>query len=90
MAYDTAKRELNLRKHGIDLADCDAVFDAPMLTREDNRFEYGEQRLISLVRLHGKTVVLVWTDDGDEIRFISCREATSHEQKAYYKAYPRP
>jgi hypothetical protein len=34
MSYDPAKRKLNLRKHGVDLAKCDGVFDEPMLTRE--------------------------------------------------------
>lgn len=86
MALDPAKRRLNLDKHGIDLAECDAIFTAPMLTRDDDRFEYGEERLISLGMLEGRVVVLVWTDDGEEVRFISCREATSHERKAYEKA----
>src|SRR5260364_156507 len=35
MAYDEDKRKINLAKHGIDLADCEPIFDAPMLTRED-------------------------------------------------------
>ena len=35
MTYDPAKRRSNKRKHKIDLAECDAAFDAPMLTRED-------------------------------------------------------
>jgi len=48
MSYDPAKRKLNLRKHGLDLAECEPVFDEPMLTREDDRYAYGEQRLISL------------------------------------------
>jgi uncharacterized DUF497 family protein len=37
MSYAPAKRKLNLRKHGIDLAECEGVFDEPMLTREDDR-----------------------------------------------------
>ena len=48
MTYDPAKRRSNKRKHKIDLADCEAAFDAPMLTREDASQDYGEQRLISL------------------------------------------
>jgi hypothetical protein len=44
MTYDPAKRRSNKRKHKIDLADCDAVFDAPVLTREDASQDYGEQR----------------------------------------------
>jgi hypothetical protein len=44
MTYDPAKRRSNKRKHQIDLADCEAAFDAPMLTREDASQDYGEQR----------------------------------------------
>ena len=48
MAIDPSKRKSNLLKHQIDLAECEAVFDEPMLTREDGRESYGEQRLMSL------------------------------------------
>jgi uncharacterized protein len=89
MAYDPAKRRSNKRKHGIDLADCDAVFDAPMLTREDASQGYGEQRLISLGWLKGRVVVLVWTDRYDGHRSISCREAKPYEQEAYFREYPK-
>jgi uncharacterized protein len=89
MTYDPAKRRLNLRRHRIDLADCDEIFDAPMLTREDASQEYGEQRLISLGWLKGRVVVLVWTDRDDGPRSISCREAKPHEQEAYYRQYPK-
>lgn len=89
MTYDPAKRKRNRRKHAIDLADCEAVFDEPMLTREDPRPGYEEQRLISLGKLEGRTVVLVWTDREDGPRLISCREAEPHEKAAYFEAYPR-
>lgn len=90
MVHDPAKRKKNQRKHGIDLAECEAVFDAPMLTREDTRESYGEQRLLSLGWLRGRVVLLVWTDREDGPRMISCREADPHEQEAYFQAYPRP
>ena len=89
MSYDPAKRKKNERKHAIDLAECETVFDAPMLTREDTREHYGEQRLISLGMLRKKVVVLVWTDRKDGPRLISCREAKPHEQEAYFRAYPK-
>ena len=89
MTYDPAKRRSNLRKHKIDLAECDAAFDAPMLTREDASPGYGEQRLISLGWLKGKVVVLVWVDRPDGPRFISCREAKPYEQEAYFREYPK-
>ena len=89
MSYDPAKRRLNLRKHAIDLAECDALFDEPMLTREDDRYAYGEQRFISLGWLKSRVVVLVWTDRDQDPHLISCREALTHEQEAYFSAYPK-
>jgi uncharacterized DUF497 family protein len=89
MTYDPAKRRSNKRKHKIDLAECEAAFDAPMLTREDASEAYGEQRLISLGWLKGRVVVLVWTDRDGGPRLISCREAKPHEQEAYFREYPK-
>ena len=86
--YDSNKRRRNQRKHKIDLAECETVFDAPMLTREDTREDYGEERLVSLGLLKDKAVVLVWTDRAEGPRLISCREAESHEQATYFQAYP--
>ena len=89
MDYDQAKRRRNLQKHGIDLAACPPVFDAPMLTKEDFRASYDEQRLISLGWLKDEVVVLVWTDHAEGPRIISCRKAEPHEQEAYFKIYPQ-
>jgi uncharacterized DUF497 family protein len=60
-----------------------------MLTREDTCEEYGEQRLVSLGKLKGKVVVLVWTDREDGPRLISCRQAEPYEEAAYYRTYPK-
>jgi uncharacterized DUF497 family protein len=89
VSYDPAKRRKNQVKHAIDLAESEAIFDAPMLTREDTREGYGEQRLVSLGLLKSKIVVLVWTDREEGPRVISCREAEPHEQEAYFRAYPK-
>lgn len=89
VSYDSSKRIRNRRKHAIDLAECAAVFDAPMLTVEDDREPYdGERRFVSLGRLKDRIVVLVWTDRKNGPRMISCREAEPHEQKKYFRAYP--
>jgi hypothetical protein len=31
----------------------------------------------------------VWTDREDEPHLISCREVETHEQEAYFLAYPK-
>ena len=89
MSFDPAKRTANLQRHQIDLAECESVFDEPMLTREDASQNYGEQRLVSLASLTGKIVVLVWADREDGPRLISCREAEKYEKQAYFRAFPQ-
>jgi uncharacterized DUF497 family protein len=88
-SHDPAKRRKNLRKHGVHLAGCKDANDGPMLAREDDRKDYGEQRLVSLGWAHGRVVVLVWTDREDGPRLISRREAEPYEREAYYQAYPQ-
>jgi uncharacterized DUF497 family protein len=85
--YDPEKRHINLTKHGIDLALCESIFDGPLLTIEDQREAYGEQRLKSLGWLTGRVVVLVWTDRETGPHLISCRYGDKHETTTYFKAF---
>ena len=61
ITWDESKRRENLRKHKMDLADLEPVFDFPMVSVEDDRERYGEQRLQSLGMWQGRVVFLVWT-----------------------------
>ena len=87
VTYDETKRQANLAKHGIDLAKCAVMFGAPMLTAEDARESYGEQRLKSLCWLGSRVVVLVWTDRETGPHLISCRYGDRHETETYFKAF---
>ncbi len=86
ITWDETKRERNLKDHGIDLTEVGGVFDAPMVTVEDEREHYGEQRLQSLGWFRGRVVFLVWTERNDSARVISCRYGDKHETRAYFKA----
>ena len=86
ITWDEKKRKKNLKAHGIDLAEVGCVFDAPMVTVEDEREEYGEQRLASLGWFRDRVVFLVWTERDDDARLISCRYGDKHETRAYFKA----
>ena len=88
ITWDEAKRRQNLRDHKIDLARCEPIFDAPMLTEEDTSEAYGEQRLKSYGLLNGRVVLLVWIDRGDTAHVISCREAERYEARKYWKEAP--
>nr|WP_304302011.1 BrnT family toxin [Chromatium okenii] len=86
MTYDETKRQTNLAKHGIDLADVGSVFDGFMNTVEDARFAYHEQRLQSLGWFRDRVVFLVWTDREIGPHVISCRYGTRHETQQYFQA----
>lgn len=87
ITWDEPKRRENLRKHGIDLAELEPVFDLPMITVEDDRERYGELRLQSLGLWRGRVVFLVWTPREDDIaHLISCRYADRTQVEDYFSA----
>ena len=82
--WDEAKNEINIRKHGIDFADVEDMFNHPMLTVIDNREDYGEERWISLGWIQQLIGVVVYVErHEDTIRIISARKATKHEVRRY-------
>lgn len=74
------KRKSNLKAHGLDFADAERVFEGPTFTFEDDRFDYQEQRFVTLGFLAGVVVSLVHTESEDEIHIISFRKATINEE----------
>jgi uncharacterized DUF497 family protein len=83
--WDEYKRLTNIKKHAIDFADVTAVFNGNIVTVEDNRFDYGEQRFITLGLLKGRVIAIVHTERGATTRIISARKATSYEQITYFE-----
>lgn len=87
LTWDDAKRQVNISKHGIDFADCEGLFDGFMVTYEDDRDDYGEQRLRSLTLFHGVVLFVVWTPRGADTHLISVRKANRHERKNFSQAF---
>ncbi len=90
--WSEAKLHANLDAHGLDFADAERVFaDAERVfagltfTFEDDRFEYGERRFVTLGLLDGIPVSLVHTETSHEIRVISLRKATAREAGIYFE-----
>jgi uncharacterized DUF497 family protein len=83
--WDEAKRETNLKTHGLDFADAEKVFSSPLLLIEDLREDYGEQRMIGIGLLDFLVVLIVHIESDEEIRIISMRKADSDETDLYYK-----
>ncbi len=62
------------------------MFDGNVVMVEDDRFNYGEQRFITLGLLRGRVVVIVHTErENDCIRIVSTRRATKYEQQTYFE-----
>lgn len=85
--YDSNKNLSNLQKHGLSLAvasllewDCAWVF-------EDNRFDYGECRMIGYVPIDSRLYCVVYVDRGELRRIISLRKANKREVIAYATNY---
>ena len=83
--HDPEKRAANLKKHGYDFKDAPQVIEADRtVTFEDRRFDYDEQRFITLGMLRGDVVVIATAETDEEIRVISMRRAEQNEEEIYY------
>lgn len=83
IAFDPAKRAVTLEARGLDMARAAEILDGASLTVEDERRDYGESRFITIGRLDGRMVVMVWTRRGAVHRIISLRKANDREQALY-------
>jgi uncharacterized DUF497 family protein len=83
--WDEAKNRSNFAKHGLYFADAEHVLTGPCVTFVDSRFDYGEERLITLGLLAGRVVIVAHAPRSDTTRIISMRKANRREQKIYQK-----
>ena len=87
LEWDEAKRESNLRKHGLDFRDAAQVLEGYTLELEDDREDYGEFRYIAVGLLRFMVVVLVYTPRENIYRIISMRKADSDEENFYRQSF---
>lgn len=86
VSFDKAKREAVLKEHGVDLADAGKLLDGLCFEMPDDRFDYGEERWVSIGELDGEVVVCIWADWGDDqVRAITMWKAKPNEKRRYYE-----
>jgi|SRR6185437_1732455 len=86
--WDERKRSINLRKHGLDFADCACVFAGPTITSLDDRYSDPEARYSTLGLFRGRVVQVAHTEQEDGlVRIISFRKAKKREQACYFEAF---
>ena len=82
--WSEEKDRANRDKHGISFDEAKHIFDGPVLTRIDDRKDYGEVREISFGLLSPDApLTVVHTARGAKTRLISARKANRQERKAY-------
>ncbi|MBX9880622.1 MAG: BrnT family toxin [Sphingomonas sp.] len=90
ISYDEKKRQKTLKHRQLDFEDAPRIFAGVHLTDLDDRFDYDEDREITIGLLGDKVIVVVWVQRGDCHHIISMREAERDEQDNFYRALGRP
>lgn len=85
--WDETKNRTNIEKHGLSFETASRIFEGPVLTAIDDRFEYGEVRRNSIGAIEGVLVIAVThTDREGRTRLISARPAKRAERNTYEEA----
>ena len=84
--WDAEKNRRNKAKHGITFGDAIRIFELETVERIDDRFDYGEERIIALGRIWPAILFVVYVErDEEERHIISARRAQAHEKRFYWQ-----
>lgn len=83
--FDQAKDVANQTKHGVSLALAGELSWEAALVWVDDRFEYGELRMIALAPKTGIIYYVAFVERGKLRRIISLRQANRREVTHYVK-----
>ena len=81
--FDPVKDKANLAKHGVSLALAGKLDWDTALVWLDDRFDYGELRMIALAPEANTLYFVAFVERGDVRRIISLRRAEIREVKHY-------
>ncbi len=70
-------------ERNLDFADAAAIFEGPVLQFEDERFDYGETRMVAVGYRHERMMIVIWTPRGADRHVFSMRKADDREQRRY-------
>ncbi|MCU7836053.1 MAG: BrnT family toxin [gamma proteobacterium symbiont of Taylorina sp.] len=88
ITYDIQKDQINIAKHqGISLSEAQNIEWDTLYAVEDQRFNYGEIRMLGYAFMSDRLYCVVFTDRGNQRRIISLRKANNREKKAYVLNY---
>jgi uncharacterized DUF497 family protein len=84
--WDDEKAARNIRDHGVAFEQAATAFsDKFAVEWIDEREDYGEERSVILGMTGGQLLYVAYTERGTNLRIISARRATRHEQDIYFR-----
>ncbi|MYH33810.1 MAG: BrnT family toxin [Cenarchaeum sp. SB0669_bin_11] len=84
--WDEGKNRTNIYKHGVSFETARRIFEGPVLSWLDVRYDYGENRYIGVGSVGaGALLVVAYTKRNGSIRLISARPASRKERQAYHE-----
>lgn len=89
LGFDPAKSARNVRERNLPFELAAKLEWAQAVVYEDERFDYGETRMIALAPLRGRLHVVCYCERGEVRWIISFRKANRREVRAYARAFGR-
>lgn len=86
--WDEEKNRANIAKHGVTFRQASQVFGGHVVSRRDDRRDYGEDRWIAIGRSGILILTVVYTVRAGNIRIISAWRA-NRQQRVIYDNSPR-
>jgi uncharacterized DUF497 family protein len=84
--WDSAKDEVNRKKHGVAFQTAAKVFLDPFVIEFDDLLDAaGELRFNAIGLVDGRMLFVTYTMRGDIVRIISARGAEPHEKRKYHE-----
>lgn len=83
LQWDEEKRLRVINERGVDFLYAALIFEGAVLTRVDDRKDYGEERLISLGMIEGEAFVVVHTERDGVTRLITAWKGGRLEYEKY-------
>ena len=81
--WDEAKRQEIIERRDIDIVYAARIFRGPILTEQDLRKDYGEDRYIAIGLVEDRCFVVAYTYRGTVIRLITAWEGGRHVREEY-------
>lgn len=89
LEWDETKREEVLAERGVDILTAVLIFERPVLTRRDDRKDYGEDRFLSLGLVGDVPYTVAWTLRGERRRIITAWQGGRKDHATYENRFPQ-